>query len=588
MDETRPLGRYICVPDKIVNKEELLDQVRVARAAGQTIVHCHGCFDIVHPGHVRYLEFARQQGDLLVVSLTSDCQVGKGVQRPYIPEEMRAENLAALEVVDLVYVNPNPTSADLLADLRPDVYVKGKEYEQNNRPDFARERQVVESYGGRVVFSSGDVVFSSTQLIESIGQDASLETERLKAVCTRHGIAQPSLRRLTEAFAGLRVLVIGDLVLDRYVLCDATELASEAPMMSLTRLEERVYIGGAGIVARHAAALGATVSLLSTVAADDSSKHAEHALAQESIASRLIVSRSRLPERTRFLVEASKVLRVEDSRSQPLDSVSEREAVAWVRSIADRTDAVIYCDFGCGTITSRLIEQLGGILHDRNRTVGANVSSPRGRLLDFRDVTLLCPTERDLRLARHDFDRGLSNVAWTAMDITRARHMMVTLGEKGLVVFDRQSQDPTSPRWRDRLRSEYLPSLADKVVDPLGAGDALLTTATLALAAGGNLMQAAYLGSLAAGIEATQLGNVPIDLAGLTRRLSARAELGGALPRGPAARVESVMPPPERAPKAPLPGRHAAPALRPTLRIKPGPAPVPPKRIRPASPVPTL
>src|SRR3972149_6402823 len=94
------------VADKIVNQADLLAQVAVARAAGQTIVHCHGCFDIVHPGHVRYLEVPRRQGDLLVVSLTGDAQVGKGDQRPYIPEELRAENLAALEVVDLVYINP--------------------------------------------------------------------------------------------------------------------------------------------------------------------------------------------------------------------------------------------------------------------------------------------------------------------------------------------------------------------------------------------------------------------------------------------------------------------------------------------------
>ncbi|HOW72338.1 MAG TPA: hypothetical protein PKY77_17200 [Phycisphaerae bacterium] len=85
------------------------------------------------------------------------------------------------------------------------------------------------------------------------------------------------------------------------------------------------------------------------------------------------------------------------------------------------------------------------------------------------------------------------------MATTRARHMIVTLGRKGMVVFDRQSQGPTSPRWRDRLRSEDLPSLADATVDPLGAVDALLTTATLRLATGGNLMRAAYLGSLAAG-----------------------------------------------------------------------------------------
>jgi bifunctional ADP-heptose synthase (sugar kinase/adenylyltransferase) len=141
---------------------------------------------------------------------------------------------------------------------------------------------------------------------------------------------------------------------------------------------------------------------------------------------------------------------------------------------------------------------------------------------------LLCPTERELRLALHDFDRGLSNVAWNAMDATRARHMLVTLGKKGLVVFDRESQDRDAPQWRSRLRSEYLPSLVEHVVDPLGGGDAVLATATLVLASGGSLMQAAYLGTAAAAIEMTQLGNVPVDLGLLRRWLAGRVELTGA------------------------------------------------------------
>ena len=87
---------------KIVSLDVLLAAMESARSAGKTIVQCHGCFDIVHPGHVRYLEFARQQGDVLVVSLTGDSDVAKGHNRPYIPQELRAENLAALSAVDLL------------------------------------------------------------------------------------------------------------------------------------------------------------------------------------------------------------------------------------------------------------------------------------------------------------------------------------------------------------------------------------------------------------------------------------------------------------------------------------------------------
>src|ERR1700733_2232793 len=125
---------------KIVSLEGLVGMRGTARAGGKTVVHCHGCFDIVHPGHIRYFQFAKQQGDVLIVSLTGDPHVGKGEGRPYVPEELRAENLAALEFVDWVYINPTQTAVELLGKLKPDIYLKGREYEYNNHPGFVKEK----------------------------------------------------------------------------------------------------------------------------------------------------------------------------------------------------------------------------------------------------------------------------------------------------------------------------------------------------------------------------------------------------------------------------------------------------------------
>jgi rfaE bifunctional protein kinase chain/domain/rfaE bifunctional protein nucleotidyltransferase chain/domain len=518
---------------KIVSKAELLKRAAEARDAGRTIVHCHGCFDIVHPGHVRYIEFARRQGDLLIVSLTGDSEVTKGVQRPYIPEELRAENLAALEAVDLVYVNPRPTAVELLAELQPDIYVKGREYEHNSDPAFLAEKQVVSDYGGRVLFSSGDIVFSSTRLIEALSREPGLDMERLSLVCRRHAIDRDSLDLLLARLAGLRVLVVGDVVIDRYVLCDATELASEAPMMSLTQLEERTYVGGAGIVAQHVAGMGAQALLLSTCATDAASDLAQETFEQKGIHADLIQCRPRMPRKTRYLVDTSKVMRVEDGEFHPLDTVAEEEAARRIESLVDHLDAVIFCDFGYGTITGGLLERLRPLFKERNLIVTADTSGPRGRLLDFRNADLLCPTERILRASLHDFEGGLSSVAWHVLEQTDARQLLVTLGKKGLVVFNRPSEDINCPEWRGRLRSEYLPMLADRQIDSLGCDSALQSTVSLALAAGGSIMQAAYLGMAAAAVEYAAFGNEPLDLRSLRRWLSLRLELTRSARRRP-------------------------------------------------------
>lgn len=509
---------------KTVNKSELILRVQAARAAGKTVVHCHGCFDIVHPGHIRYLEFARRQGDLLVVSLTGDSQISKGDQRPYIPEELRAESLAALAAVDLVYINPHPTARELLAELKPDIYVKGREYEHSIDPGFIAERNVVAGYGGRVLFSSGDVVFSSSRLIEAIAADPALDQERLTLVCRRHGITRHSIEEQIKSFSRLNVLVVGDVILDRYVLCDASDLASEAPMMSLTEQEEHVHVGGAAIVARHVAGLGAKAWLLSA-GGGEAARLTEKTLEQERVRTHLIPCRTDLPEKTRFLVDTTKLFRLERGQHQPLDSRAEQLALGWIESLARRFDAVIFCDFGYGTITRGLLGGLRRLWEGSWPFVAADVSGPRAGLLQFTRADLLCPTERELRASVHDFGRGMASVAWDVLEQTQARRLMVTMGKKGVVTFDRQTQDPNSPDWKGRLRSEHLHSLAEQVIDPLGCGDALLAAATLAMTAGANLMQAAYLGTAAAAIEIGRLGNVPLDAGALRRWLAGRLEL---------------------------------------------------------------
>ena len=540
-----PWGRDRMQPTyhgKIVDWEGLVAAVEAARRAGRTIVQCHGCFDIVHPGHVRYLEFARRQGDVLIVTLTGDSSLSKREEGPYIPQELRAESLAALMFVDYVYIDPNPTAEQILAQVRPDLYVKGCEYEDSEDPGFLSEKRTVEDYGGRIVFSSGEIVFSSSQLMERMPAGTELERERLSLLCQRSGLSTHALQALLARFAGLRVLVVGDVVVDRYVFCDALGVAHESPMLSLARVDERVYLGGAAIVARHAAALGAHVFLLSAGAGDDASRRAAALLRDENVEVEFIESRPTLVEKTRYLADETKLFKVDKGARLPLDSSAERRAAGVLEARARGTDAVILCDFGYGMITGGLLHRTLPMLRHNVRVLSADVSGGRANLLNFLKVDLLCPTERELRAELNDYDSGLSAVAWQLLARTQARHLLVTLEKRGMVVFERPDQRPGTPGWSGRLRSEQLTSFVDHAVDGLGCGDALLATATLALAAGGELMPAAYLGNGAAALEAAQLGNHPIAGNALRAWLRTRRELTSTICRPIRTRGASVSP----------------------------------------------
>lgn len=499
---------------KILSREQLLARRAEARQAGQKVVHCHGCFDIVHPGHLRHLRHAKAQGDLLLVSITGDSLIHKGTGRPLIPQELRAENLAALDCVDWVYIEGRPTAAELLEEVRPDVYVKGREYEFNNDPRFKAEQDIVTRHGGRVFFSSGDVVFSSTALIAALEQSADPYHARMKMLLETPELDGERLVKVISAFRGKRVVVVGDTIIDSYVLCDRPEVASEGPIMTLRPVERRQYDGAAAIIARHLAALGAQPTLVTGLPRSPEAETLRHRLIAEGVCVRSIELETPLAEKQRFLVGGQKVMKLDLFERIELDSRRQEELVGLAADAAGDgggCDAAIVADFGLGLLTHTSIGKLCAALRPKAAVMSGDVSGRRSNLRAMRDMDLLCPSESEIRDAFHLFDQGLPMVAWRLLSDTHSRAAIVTMGAEGLITFDRLPNAGGDEQWDTKMKSEHVPAMSTHAIDPLGCGDALLSAATLGLASGAGLLPAAFLGAIAAAVQVQRLGNTVVS-----------------------------------------------------------------------------
>lgn len=152
---------------KILHLDELSKTVQVLRSEGKKIVLCHGCFDLMHPGHIKYFQAAKKMGNILVVTITPDKYVDKGPGRPVFGQNLRAESIAALECVDYVSINKWPTAEETLRLLRPDIYVKGQEFEnlEDKTGKIQREYEVIKEIGAELKFTH-EAVFSSTELLK--------------------------------------------------------------------------------------------------------------------------------------------------------------------------------------------------------------------------------------------------------------------------------------------------------------------------------------------------------------------------------------------------------------------------------------
>jgi rfaE bifunctional protein kinase chain/domain/rfaE bifunctional protein nucleotidyltransferase chain/domain len=510
---------------KILTLDELQARRRAARAAGELVVHCHGCFDIVHPGHVRHLQHAARQGDVLLVSITGDGAMNKGDGRPLIPQELRAENLAALNCVDWVYIDESPTALDTLRRVQPDIYVKGREYESNRDPRFEAEREAVESGGGRVVFTSGDVVFSSTALIAALEESLGPAQAALRQLVARHDIRPEVVEPLIARFRGKRIAVVGETIVDTYVMCDRPAVSGESPVMTLRPVDRRSFDGGAAIIARHLAAMGADPVLVTAHPRTPDAAAIRERLAVEGVETLWLDVDAPLVEKQRFLVGQQKVMKVDLAAPSALDARQTSRLVSLVGEAARGCHGAIVADYGGGLLTADSTRRVCQTLRPLVEVLVGDVSGRRSNLLEMQGVDLLCPSESEMRDALHDYDGGVSAVVWTMLERTQARNAIVTMGPDGLVAFSRQPDAGADPGvWRSRLDSEPVPALTQHAIDTLGCGDSLMAAATLALASGASIGLAATLGGLAAAAQARRLGNVVIgadDLRKGVRRLHA-------------------------------------------------------------------
>jgi rfaE bifunctional protein kinase chain/domain/rfaE bifunctional protein nucleotidyltransferase chain/domain len=504
--------------DKIIPLQALPELCKQSSAVGELLVHCHGCFDIVHPGHLHHLRFAARQGDRLIVSITPDRFINKGPGRPIFSEQLRADNLAALSFVDYVVVNNSPTATELLSIIRPDRYIKGAEYAMNSDDRFLSERAAVEQYGGRVVFSGDEVVHSSTELIEALSITTNVVPDNAGFVdlakqytCSTHAIS-----KCIGQASGKRVMVLSETIIDRYAHCDVPEVAQEHPMLSLRADREESFDGGGAVIAKHLASMGLDVTLCTPLGDDELTQAFVDRMTQFGIQIEPIACPEQLPYKLRYLVNGEKMMKIDSNTRYQINDLQFEQICAQIDAVGG-FDALVVADFGLGLFADRLASRVIDYARDRVGMIMGDVSGRRASLAEMRFADVLCPCEVELRQMLRSEHSPIGQIANQAMDLTGVGLLCVTRADKGLMLIDQHR------------RMYSIPALCDHPVDVLGCGDALLAGMTMMRLGGANDIQAAYVGSLAAAIEGETRGNLPVSASQLlnrSQRVGAQLALG--------------------------------------------------------------
>lgn len=477
------------------------------------VIMCHGTFDLVHPGHIRHLMYAKSKADILVVSLTCDTWIHKSEYRPFVPQDLRAMNLAALELVDYVIIDDNATPINNIGLLQPDYFAKGYEYGNGKvLPKTQEELDTLAGYGGEMLFTPGDVVLSSSKFIENTRPN--LLVEKLATLMESEGVTFDTLRQALDRNASARVHVIGDTIIDSYVFTTPISTgSSKTPTLSVRYDRQVDYAGGAAVVAKHIRATGAEVRFSTVLGDDDMKRFILADMDRCGIDCRAVIDSTRCTtQKTAFIANGYRMLKCDRVDNRPIAGKMLDDLIATYAG--SDSDGFVFSDFRHGIFNRATIPVLSEKLPQGSlRVADSQVASRWGNILEFQGFDLITPNEREARFALADQDSVIRPLALELYKQAGCKLLILKLGARGVITYRRADPD---------VRSFFtLDAFAENVVDPVGAGDALLAYATLALVAGEGPVVASILGSIAAGIACEHDGNWQVTTDEILKKIDA-------------------------------------------------------------------
>lgn len=488
---------------KIVTKQQFKELRRGIQKEGKTIVLCHGVFDLVHPGHILHFKEAKKKGDILVVSITASEFVRKGPGRPYFNDELRMKFLSEIACVDYVILSEGYTVDDIIEAVEPDWYVKGKEYERAEDDvtgKISEEIELVRRHGGDVFYTSG-AVFSSTRLINNALEGLTPEVKAFSS-SFRQRYGMEEIRKYTTKLKDMKLLVIGDAIIDEYVFCQVQGLMSKDVGYSTQFLKAEQYLGGSLAIARHLASFCDNVTISAVVGAEE----VFHSRFLNELSGNMrvdLVCNERVDTivKRRYIVqnakreEVSKLFVINNLKS-PM--ILDKDAMdcfkTKLRAKIEDYDAVILCDFGHGLIDNDVME----IIQEKARFLALNCqtnSSNYGTNLitKYRRADVFTLDEKELKLAFSDYKNTQDS---SLIRLSEKLHCpgWLTQGSAGAMLIEGGELYPC-------------PAFTLKVKDTIGAGDAFFSVASAYAAAGAPREIGTFMGNIAGALAANIIGN---------------------------------------------------------------------------------
>jgi len=488
------------IKNKILFLDDLIRKVADLQKAGKMVVQSHGIFDLIHPGITKHLNEAKSQGDILIVTVIKDKDVRRGPGRPIFPEDFRVENVASLEQVDYACLVDDEVPFECVKRIKPDFFAKGQAYKERDRKIHEKIfKEEKDFYFGRSrIYETGGFSFSSSQIINNFLDIYPAETKSFLKEFSKKYSFQDIVEKLHD-LKKLKVLLIGDGIIDEYHYCSSMGKSGKAPIIVNKYLNHEVFLGGALIIANHIAGLCNEVQLVTLLGGEDSREDYILNNLKSNVSSKLFY-RDDGPTicKKRYIDQYlnQKLFEINYLNDQYVDEGCELCIINYLKSTIPEYDLVLISDFGHGFITNKIIkviEEFSRIFAVNTQTNAANAGY--NLITKYHKPNFVCLDETEARLATQERFSNIEDIAKNISKNLNSDYLIITLGKKGSIGVNRRNE------------VNLTPIFSTKVVDTVGAGDAFFAFTAPCFAQRMSLDLVSFIGNAVGALAVQIVGN---------------------------------------------------------------------------------
>jgi rfaE bifunctional protein kinase chain/domain len=486
--------------DRCLHWDMLLDKVQSLKQEGKKIVQSHGVYDLIHPGIIKHLQSAKQQGDILIVTVIKDRDIRRGPGRPIFNEQLRMENVAALGLVDFVCLVDDETPFECVSRIKPDVFAKGQAHKERDQKIheriFEEEREFY--FGKSKVFETDGFSFSSSQIIKELLSFYPEGTkEFLKSFSHKYDFDE--IAENLKALKDLKVLVIGDGIIDEYHYCQPLGKSAKTNLVVNQYLDHEVFAGGAFAIANHVAGICDEVTLISLLGKENSREDFIAQNMKPNVKTQFFL-RDDAPTivKKRYVHQYlnQKLFEINYINDRFVSNEMENEIIRYMENIIPEFDVVLVSDFGHGFISNRIyncIENISKVLAINTQTNAANAGY--NLITKYRNPHYVCLDEPEIRLAAQEKFEDIESVARQMRKKINTKYLMVTQGKRGSIGINSDNVINRTPIF------------STKVIDTVGAGDAFFAYTAPCFARGLPLDMVSFIGNAVGALAVQIVGN---------------------------------------------------------------------------------